>query len=220
MGRTVAVSSHLRLRQAIERPVSGESTVGREPEHTTRASLLQRVRDPQNKEGWREFFQIYQPLLYRYARVRGLSREDADELAQQCMTLLIERMPRFEYSQGKGGFKHWLRKMINNKINDFYKKRKVPLAESADFRRPQERETTLEEIWEREWEKKHLQYFLKQIRDEVAPNTYQAFEYHVICDWPVERVVETLGVTPDQVYAAKSRITRKLRTLMRDALGE
>lgn len=188
--------------------------------HTTSTSLLQRVKDARDKEGWRHFFHIYQPLLYRFARARGLSRDDAEDIAQQCMTLLTEEMPRFEYSRAKGGFKHWLRRLANNKINDFLKKRRIPGAKSADFRRPQEREASLDELWEREWERKHLQHFLKQIRDEVAPATYQAFQYYVLCDWPVERVVGTLGITPEQVYAAKSRLTRKLRAKMRDALGE
>jgi len=186
--------------------------------HTTRASLLKRVKDPQNEEGWREFFQLYQPLLYRYARLRGLGRDDAEDVSQQCMAVLVDKMTEFEYSTDKGGFKHWLRRAANNKVNDFLKKRKVPLAKSADFRRPQEREIPLDELWEQEWERKHFRYFLEQVREEVAPTTYQAFEYHVLCDWPVERVVKTLGVTSQQVYAAKSRITRRLRAKMRDAL--
>ena len=186
----------------------------------TRASLLEQVRDPRNREGWREFFRLYQPLLYRYARLRRLNRDEAEEVAQHCMTMLVERMPRFEYAREKGGFKHWLRRLVNNKINDFFKKRRPEVAKTADFRRPQVREVSLDDLWDQEWEKKHLQYFLGQIRGEVAPTTYQAFEYHVICDWPVERVVETMNITPDQVYAAKSRITRKLRGKMREALGE
>lgn len=188
--------------------------MGKKSHHSTRASLLHRVKDPKNKESWREFFQIYHPLLYRYARLRGLGRENAEELAQQCMTILIDRMPRFEYSRDKGGFKRWLRRLVNNKINDFFKKRKMPLAESADYRKLVDRETTLEEIWEQEWEKKHLQFYLKEVRKDVAPKTYQAFEYYVICDWPVGRVTETLNMTAEQVYAAKSRIIRKLRAKM------
>jgi len=186
---------------------------------TTRPSLLQRVKDPRDNESWREFYQLYQPLLYRYARARGLSRENADEVTQQCLTILSEKMADFEYSREKGGFKHWLRRITNNKINDFFKKRRLPLAQSADFRRPQETELSPDEIWERQWQKKHLQYCLKLIRPEVATTTFQAFEYHVLCGWSVDRVSKTLGLSTDQVYTAKSRITRRLRTKMRELLG-
>ncbi len=187
---------------------------------TTRASLLQRVRDPRDNESWRLFFQIYQPLLYRYARARGLERETADEVTQQCLALLSEKMPTFEYSKEKGGFKHWLRRIANNTINDYFNKRRLPLAKTADFRRPQQREISLDELWELQWQKKHLQYCLNQIKPEVAATTYQAFQYHVLCGWPVEKVSETLRISVDQVYTAKSRITRRLRAKMREVLGE
>ncbi|MCH7591884.1 MAG: sigma-70 family RNA polymerase sigma factor [Planctomycetes bacterium] len=187
---------------------------------TTRASLLQRVRDPQDQTSWREFYQLYQPLLYRYARGRGLDRENAEELTQQCMTLLTTKMPEFVYSKEKGGFKHWLRRVANNKVNDMFKKKRMPTAQSGDFRRPQQRELSPDELWEQQWKKRHLQFCLKQIQSDVAPNTYQAFQYHVLSGWSVERVAETLGITTDQVYTAKSRITRRLRTKMRELLGE
>lgn len=186
----------------------------------TRASLIYRVRDPNDDESWREFYEIYQPLLYRYARARGLNRETAEEITQQCMAMLSEKMATFEYSRDKGGFKNWLRRVTNNKIIDYFKKKKVPLAESAAFRRPQEREESPDELWDRQWRKRHLKYCLQRIRDEVAPSTYQAFEYYVLAEWPVEKVCQTLGVTTDQVYTAKTRITRRLRAKMTELLGE
>ena len=187
---------------------------------TTRASLLQRVRNPKDQQSWREFFHIYEPLLYRYARARGLGRESAEELAQQCLALLTEKMPKFVYAKEKGGFKHWLRRVANNKVNDLFKKRAVPIAQSGDFRRPQEREPSPDELWEQQWEKRHLQYCLKLIQGEVAAHTYQAFEYHVIGGWSVTKVAEALEISVDQVYTAKSRVTRRLRTKMRELLGE
>ncbi len=187
---------------------------------TTRASLLQRVKDPRDQTSWREFYHVYQPLLYRYSRARGLSRENAEELTQQCLAMLTEKMPGFDYSREKGGFKNWLRRVANNKINDYFKKRRLPLAESADFRRPQQREDSPDELWERQWQKRHLQYCLRQMQSEVAASTYQAFHYHVISGWSVERVADTLGISVDQVYTAKSRITRRLRSKMRELLGE
>lgn len=181
---------------------------------------MQRVRDPRDQESWREFFHIYEPLLYRYARVRGLDRDSSEDLAQQCLALLTEKMPSFEYAREKGGFKHWLRRIANNKVNDSFKKRRPAVGQSADFRRPQEREISPDELWERQWKKRHLQYCLTQIQSQVAASTYKAFEYHVLCSWPAERVAETLSITVDQVYTAKSRITKRLRSQMRELLGE
>lgn len=96
---------------------------------TTHPSLLQRVKDPKDGKSWREFFGIYEPLLCQYARRRGLDREMAEEVAQQCMASLVEKMPGFEYSRERGGFKLWLQRVANNKINDYFKKKKLPLAD-------------------------------------------------------------------------------------------
>lgn len=186
---------------------------------STRASLLERVRNPRDQDSWREFYHIYQPLLYRYSRIRGLGRENAEELTQQCLALLTEKMPGFEYAKEKGGFKHWLRRIANNKINDLFKKKKLPLATTGDYRRPQYRELSPDELWEQQWQKRHLQYCLTEVKSEVAANTYKAFEYHVLCSWSVERVAEMLNISVDQVYTAKSRITRRLRSKMKELLG-
>jgi len=187
---------------------------------STRVTLLERVRDAKDQASWREFYELYQPLLYRYARARRLDREVAEEILQQCMAVLAQKMPEFEYVKERGGFKYWLRRLVNNKINDYFKKKKLPLAQSADFRRASLRDDSTDELWEQQWRKRHLKYCLEIIKHDVAPQTYQAFEYHVLADWPVERVTETLGLSADQVYAAKSRITKRLKKKMKEVIGE
>ncbi len=47
----------------------------------TRPSLLVRIRDPQDERAWREFLDIYEPLIYRLARRKGFQDADARELS-------------------------------------------------------------------------------------------------------------------------------------------
>src|SRR5947209_2872310 len=47
----------------------------------TRASLLVRLRDPRDEAGWREFVDLYTPLVYGYARKQGLQDADAADLS-------------------------------------------------------------------------------------------------------------------------------------------
>ena len=60
-----------------------ESNVTEIPE--TRDSLLVQVRSPANREAWEEFAQIYQPVIYRLARLRGMQDADAQDLSQQVV---------------------------------------------------------------------------------------------------------------------------------------
>lgn len=187
---------------------------------TTRASLLRRVRDRGDDLSWRDFVEIYDPLLYRYARLRGLNHENAQEVVQECMTLLVQKMPSFDYARSKGQFKSWLKRIASNKINDMFKRRRPSGGESADFCRPQVREKTQDEMWEAQWRRKHLRYCLKQVLSQVSETTRQAFELHVVSEWPVDRVAETLNISADQVYASKSRITHKLRKRFQELTGD
>ena len=48
----------------------------------TRASLLIRIRDGANHGAWREFVALYGPVVYGFARKRGLQDADAAEWVQ------------------------------------------------------------------------------------------------------------------------------------------
>lgn len=47
----------------------------------TRHSLLFRLRDTTDREAWRQFVEVYSPVIYHYARRRGLQDADAAERA-------------------------------------------------------------------------------------------------------------------------------------------
>ena len=50
---------------------------------STRASLLLRLRDPQDHEAWVEFVAIYEPVTYRLLRRHGLQDADARDVMQE-----------------------------------------------------------------------------------------------------------------------------------------
>jgi DNA-directed RNA polymerase specialized sigma24 family protein len=57
---------------------------------------------------------------------------------------------------------------------------------------------------------------LEGVAKEVEPVTYQAFQLHVLEEWPVRRVAGFLGISEDSVYAAKSRVLARLRRFVAD----
>lgn len=64
-------------------------------QNTTPASLLERLREPGDQEAWRRFVQLYTPLLFRAARRLGLPPEDASDLVQDVLALLVRKLPAF-----------------------------------------------------------------------------------------------------------------------------
>ena len=182
---------------------------------TTRGSLLGRIREPRNAEAWREFDGIYRPMLYRFARARGLSDADAEDIVQFCMAAIHKYIGDFDYDPAKGRFKGWLRTMVNNRMRMMLRKRGDDLAESKDFKRPQQREQTPEETFDELWMQEHLKHALEQLREEVNESSFSAYDLYVFEEWPVEKVCEELEMSTDQVYAIKYRLTKKLSEKMK-----
>ncbi len=182
---------------------------------TTHGSLLGRIRDPRNQDAWREFDAIYRPMLYRFARARGLKDADAEDVAQYCLAAIQKYIQDFQYDPSKGRFKSWLRTMVKNRVLMVMRKAGVDLAESKDLRRPQQREQSPEETFDELWMQEHLKHALDQISHEVADNTFRAFQLYVFNEWPVERVCEELSMSADHVYAIKYRLTKKLSERMK-----
>ena len=180
--------------------------------HTTRQTLLKRVRDVQDHEAWQEFVAIYAPLLYRYARARSLDHNEAEDIAQQTMVDVARKMPDFEYDPRRGRFKGWLKTIVNNNIISALRKQRPRLAESSEFQREQLREKSVDEIWEQQWRREHLAYAMALVQKEVKRETFEAFRLVVIEGRPVSEVAKRLGLSANQVYVAKHRITHRIKT--------
>ena len=179
----------------------------------------QPVIDKSDQEGWRRFVDIYDPLIYRYARLRGLGHEDAREVVQECMTLLVRKGCDVDHEHEPQRFKAWLRRVAANKTKDMFKRRRPLHALPDGFDQEEKRNRSVHELWEEQWKRKHLRSFLKRILAQVSDTTRHAFLLYVVSGWPPEEVAETLSISTDQVYAARSRITQQLRRMAREVLG-
>ncbi len=182
--------------------------------HTTRASLLVRIKDPNSTAAWSEFRDLYAPLIYRYARRRGLSRDDADDVRSECYKAIVQQIRTFDYDKTKGGFKAWLRTMVDRRVIDLFRKKREQQANSGALRRIEDVNPSPDEVWENEWRHQHLKHCVEQVRGEVSRSTFQAFSMVVIEGRPVAEACDELGMTPNQVYKAKARTLRRVRNRM------
>src|SRR5881409_848241 len=91
----------------------------------TRQSLLTRLRDLQDQDGWREFFDTYWRLIYNVARKSGLTDAEAQDVVQTTFIYLSRKMPNFRYDPARGSFKSWLRVVTRSRINVFRRTEKA-----------------------------------------------------------------------------------------------
>src|SRR6185369_6795684 len=98
----------------------------------TRASLLVQVRDGTNHVAWREFVQLYGPIVYGFARKRGLQDADAADLMQDVMRSVSAAIGRLDYDRSRGSFRGWLFTITRKKIFNFLSARRVRTQASGD----------------------------------------------------------------------------------------
>lgn len=184
----------------------------------TRRSLLSRLRDWDDSESWRDFFNTYWKLIYGVAIKSGLSEVEAQEVVQETLITVSKKMPEFKYNPEIGSFKGWLLHVTRWRINDQLRKRKrdVPRAvERADAtartatieRVPDPASLDMQGVWDEEWQKSIMELAVNRVKKQVSPKQYQIFDLYVIKKWPLEKVVATLRVSAGQVYLAKHRIS-------------
>src|SRR5205809_5203362 len=98
----------------------------------TRASLLVQIRDGSNHAAWQEFVNLYGPVVYGFARKRGLQDADAADLMQDVLRSVSSAIGRLDYDRGQGTFRGWLFTITRNKIFNFLSARRIRPQASGD----------------------------------------------------------------------------------------
>jgi RNA polymerase sigma-70 factor (ECF subfamily) len=189
----------------------------------TRQSLLTRLRDWQDQEGWREFFDSYWRLIYNVARKSGLADAEAQDVVQITFMYLARRMPSFHYDRARGSFKSWLRVVTRSRISVYRRREKadekfnrepLPSDESEDTgmeQIPDPAADALDEVWQREWEENLLKAAFRRVRSKVSSQQLLIFRLATPGDLALTQVAKKLGVSLAQVYLARHRVGKLLK---------
>ena len=89
----------------------------------TRQSLLSRLKDWNDQESWKLFFDTYWRLIYNTAIGAGLTGAEAQDVVQETVVSVLKSMPGFEHHGGAGHFKVWLLRLTRWRIADQLRKR-------------------------------------------------------------------------------------------------
>ncbi len=190
----------------------------------TRATLLGRLKDWQDEESWREFFQLYRRLIFSTAIKAGLTEAEAEDVVQETVLSVAKTIKEFQYDPQRCRFKSWLRHLTQKRIADCYRKRarEQPLPETAAGESPRtaaiERVASpenVETIWDEEWRKELFVEAVDRVKAEVSAAQFQLFDFYVLKKMPVREVKAALGVSAAQIYLAKHRITRLIKKEVR-----
>jgi RNA polymerase sigma-70 factor (ECF subfamily) len=186
----------------------------------TRASLLLRLRNPLDAAAWREFVDLYGPLVYGYARKQGLQDADAADLSQEVLGAVLAGVGRLEYDPARGAFRNWLFTVVRRTLAKWRQRQAARPCGSGDSATQRLLEACpaperMEALWQAEWEQRLFARACEQVRREVSDISWQAFWKTAVEGQAGKQVAAGLGLTIAAVYHARSRILARLKELAR-----
>lgn len=185
---------------------------------STHVTLLERLSAGEDRAAWRDFCDRYGELIRGFARRAGASENDADDILQEVLLSLVRAMPSFRYDPTKGRFRGYLKTTV---VRAIARRRCQKPGEQAleEFDgavvAPEQ-----DEHWESEWRQYHLRMAMRRVEAEFSAPDRAAFQRYAVEGAPAQATAESLGLSVDQVYQAKSRILRRLGNLVAEQVAD
>lgn len=182
----------------------------------TTTRLLDALHEPDNEPAWVHLDHRYRPVVAGLARRLGLSNADAEEVAQQTLSEFVRMYREGRYDRGKGRLSSWILGIAHHTSIRILRQRRRESGASDSTIAETPDETSLRTIWDDERDRAILGKALSIVRDEssVDDRTLLAFELVVLRGVPSAEAARQASMSVDQVYVAKSRVTRQLRGLI------
>ena len=177
--------------------------------YSTSVSLLMRLRQAIDQESWTRFVKLYTPLLYHWGRRAGLTCEDAADLVEDVLLILIQKLPSFNYDP-QGSFRGWLRTVTLNKWRENLRRRDVAIRSNGVALTQLATDDPQDLFEEQEYRQYLVGRALELMQHEFEPSTWRACWQCVVDGQPAADVARQLGLTVNAVYLAKSRVLRRL----------
>ena len=191
----------------------------------TSLSLLDRLRESPDDGSWQRLVEIYTPLIRGWLRRQSALEQDADDLVQEVLQVVLRKLPEFKRQRRDGSFRSWLRAITVNCLRDHWR--------SATRRRDRGAgDTQVDQLLDqladphsglsRQWDQEHDRHvaarLLKLIEPHFQPATWRAFERVALDGVSPDAAAAELGISVNAVFIAKSRVLTRLRQESRGLL--
>ena len=199
-----------------------------EPE--TRPSLMLRLRDPLDQQAWVQFVTIYEPLVLRLLRQRGLQEADARDVTQQVVLAVTQAVENWQPDGQAASFRRWLF-AIARKLALKYIQRGATTRGPArrgvggsdmvvllkSLPEPEHRTVV---AFDDEYRNEIFDLAAERVRGDFRESTWQAFWRTCVSNEPIAEVADSLGMTTGNVYVARSRVIARMRQIVEECEAE
>ena len=181
----------------------------------TSHSLIARVKDLGDGAAWVEFLGIYQPVVFRMARRRGLQDADSQDVMQQVFLSISKSIEGWIPGDLQPPFRAWLTTIARNAITKALTRRPRDAATGSTsmvellHAQSDPQETTAEILAEAR--KELVRWATEQIRTEFSETTWNVFWLTAIEGVPIAEVAKSIGRSAGAVYVARYRVIARLK---------
>jgi RNA polymerase sigma-70 factor (ECF subfamily) len=193
---------------------------------TTTTLLLESLKDPGRDAVWREFDARYRPVLCAIARKVGLKPAEAEEIAQETLAEFVRAYREGKYDRTKGRLSSWIIAIARHRIAMRWRSKGRAKEKRGDSALGElNNRTHLTRVWAAEQERVIFARAWEMLRTtgRTAEKTLKAFELVAMRGMPAAAAAADCGMTLEEVYIAKNRVTKRLRELVEEltaAYGE
>ncbi len=182
----------------------------------TRLSLIARLKNLDDQLAWEEFVEIYRPVVFRIGIRKGLQPADAEDVAQRVLFSVAQAIEHWEPDPARARFRTWLNRVARNAAINALTRGKPDqgsgdskhLALMAQIPDSENADSVLIEL---EHRRECFRVAAKQIENEFAPDTWQAFWLTAVDGKSVPLAAQQLGKKPGSIYTARSRVMKRLQ---------
>jgi RNA polymerase sigma-70 factor, ECF subfamily len=182
----------------------------------TSLSLLEQLCTKPDEAAWRRLCDLYRPLIRRWLTRDPTLRDEADDLVQDVLAVLIRELPHFRWER-PGSFRSWLRTITWNRLQAYWQSRRhrpQPLGGGLDdgpLAQLEHPDSDLSRRWDEEHDRHVVGRLMGLIESQFEPDTLRAFRRTVFDGAKATEVAAELGISVNAVLLAKSRVLKRLR---------
>lgn len=188
----------------------------------TNHSLLRRALDLNDQEAWKKLDLYYRRFIYYILHQLRAKPSDIDDLTQQVMVLLMEKLS--QYDPEKGQFRSWLKKVITNVTYASLRKEKSETEKLSAFSeeevlRGDMHHTDMEAFIDAEWENYISTLALERIKKSFHGNAVRVFELGLE-GHKTSEIAEITGLKESSVYTLRKRVKKSLLSEIRNLAAQ
>ena len=179
----------------------------------TRLTLLEKIRDRHDEQSWEDFVDTYRPYLYSICRQMNVEHYDAEELTQDVLVKLWEKLPEFQYSKN-GRFRGWLCRVTGNAVKNFFRGTQRRKERHEKYSQNEISDPEIEKIAEDSWKKYAVVRAMENIKPLFPDLVIKTFE---LLNEGKRRpeVAKELNIPANRVSIYKERVLRRLTAEIR-----